>query len=93
MVYIIRHQRLVVSKIVNSIKSFHLGFYIRRACIAMISPGTPDPSHTCTSWPVNSTVDMGRETRQRTHATSRDRLASETSEEREARLMSRAARV
>ena len=42
---------------------------------------------------ANSTVDMGRETRQQIRATSSDRLASETLEEREARLMSHTARV
>ena len=40
-----------------------------------------------TLWPANGTVDVGRQSiQQRMHATSRDRLASETSEEREARL-------
>ena len=39
------------------------------------------------------TVDVGRETRQPIRATSRDRLSSDTLEEMEARLMSRAARM
>ena len=38
-------------------------------------------------------VDVGRETRQPIRATSRDRLSSDSLEEMEARLMSRAARM
>ena len=46
-----------------------------------------------TSRPTVGTVDVGRETRQPIRATSRDRLSSDTSEEMEARIMSRPARI
>ena len=77
-------QCLILRRLAISISMSHLGFHMRCTRIAHAA-GNPQAHQLGQRY-------SGRGERQRIRAISRDRLSSETSEEMEARLMSRAAR-